>query len=774
VTDRRAVTGAAFAVIVAGCTALLAFAPPAPARAASTSESVGVLIDSLVPRAVRPHSTVRVAGRLISHADHDLTDVRVRLRIRTTAIGSRSELSATGVRISPTGDVVSNTTTPVTPTLSPGGVASFTVAVPADALRLRGFGVYPFTVEALAADNGAPNTAVGRVPTFLPWVPSEGGFRPTRVAWVWPLVDSPNRAAATTFPDDHLAGSLTTGGRLGSLVSAAAALAPTAPQFGRPATPATPTTPAKRATAARTPAKPVAPGPEPQRPVPVTYAIDPALAQAAGDMGDGYDVRPNRGAKSTPGTGRAAALSWLTLLRQTLRPQATGDWIFALPYADVDVSALARAGLDPDVTAAVTRGRDIAASVLGVQPDNEMAWPIGGFITTRALDDLAGTGVRSVVLNEAAVPLTAPLSYTTNAGAKLDSAGGSVSAQLFDTTLWQIMGAAQRSTLAAAANAVAPSPAPSASPTPAPVVPSAYTPRLLEQRFLAETALITAERPVDSRDVVVVPPRRWDPDPALARDLLADTGRVPWLQPIALRDVQASDAGRTGLTYPDAAAAAELSTSYLSGASGVAGLRRDLATFRSILQPPVGPTAITLDYATLRTESSARREDQAAGIRLRDEVAADLRSKRAAVSISSSRRIITLASRHGTIPITIVNDLDQSVVVRLSLKATSNARLSAQDTAPQTVAAGHKVTYEVQAVVNQAGLFPVTVQLLTPDKHAYGPEVTLRLRSTAYGQLAVGITAGALGVLFLAVFVRLIRRARHARRHDLGDAAGET
>jgi hypothetical protein len=324
--------------------------------------------------------------------------------------------------------------------------------------------------------------------------------------------------------------------------------------------------------------------------------------------------------------------------------------------------------------------------------------------------------------------------------------------------------------LAAAVASTPSTPTAQPSNAPLPVVPSSSTPRLVEQRFLAETALITAEQPGNSRDIVIAPPRHWDPDPALAADLLADTGRVPWLEPITLSQTRVDDRPRTGLSYPDDAAAAELPASYLTGSNGVAALRRSLALFRSILQPPVGPTAIGLDYATLRTESAAWRGDLAAGMALRDTVAVDLARKRSAVNISSGRRLITLASRRGTIPITVSNDLDQSVVVALKLTAPNKARLSAADTAPQTVAAGHKVTLEVTAVVNQAGLFPVTVQLVTADKKPYGPEVTYRLRSTAYGQLAVGITAGALGVLFLAVVVRLFRRARHARR----DAAGET
>jgi hypothetical protein len=133
------------------------------------------------------------------------------------------------------------------------------------------------------------------------------------------------------------------------------------------------------------------------------------------------------------------------------------------------------------------------------------------------------------------------------------------------------------------------------------------------------------------------------------------------------------------------------------------------------------------------------------------------------VRIASSKRIITLASRRGTIPITISNGLDQAVRVRLRVAADS-ARITAPDTAVHTVDARRNVTESVTAVVNQAGLFPVTAQLLTPDGRPYGQPVQLRLRSTAYGELALGITGGALAVLLIAVVVRLFRRGARARR----------
>ncbi|MFL6239051.1 MAG: DUF6049 family protein, partial [Actinomycetes bacterium] len=433
----------------------------------------------------------------------------------------------------------------------------------------------------------------------------------------------------------------------------------------------------------------------------------------------------------------------------------------------VDVPALARTRLDSDVATSIAYGRDVVASVTGVAADPQLSWPPGGFTNIRSLDDLAASGARRVVLQTAALPPTQSLNYTPNAGAPLESRSGSITALLYDETLAHIVASADRTTLAAASkpaplptssagtdgNTATPSPTSDASPTASPT-----TARLLEQRFLAETALITAEHPTQSRDVIVAPPTSWDPVPGLATALVADTGRVPWLTSTTLDAVNADDSvARDPLTYPDAAANAELPRSYLAG---IISIRRDLSTFRSILTPPIGPTAVSLEDATMRAESAWWRGDLSGGLALREQVASDLSDKLDAVSISSSQRLITLASRRGTIPVTISNNLDQAVVIGLQLSAVSKARLLAPPTDNKTIAAGRKLTVEVKAVVNQAGLFPVKAQLLTPDGEPYGSAVTLRLRSTAYGQLALGITAGALSALLVAIVFRLVRRNR--------------
>ena len=816
-----ATAAAAFSAAVAVCAVLGSGTAVATAHAPETSptdeRAVAVVVSVISPRAVRPGSDVRVSGTVVNRGELALSDVAIRLVIRSTPIVSRSELAGAAVAPDPVGTVAA--TAPITASLPGHGRAPFSVTVAASRLGLGGFGVYPLGVEAVAHDAIAQDDLVGFTPTFLPWVPAERGapgFAPTRLAWVWPLVDTPDRSATSVFPDDRAADAVAARGRLGGLVAGAAAVAP-----GTVAVPTPTRVPGRHGRRGHVQLPP----PDAQRPVPLTWAVDPSLLQAIADMADGYQVAS--GNSTHAGTGSAAARSLLSRLSGALTAgdasaggTAPRSVVMALPYADADVVALRRNGLRTDITTAVDLGRQIARGILGDVVDNRLGWAPDGYATRAALRTLAVAGITSVVLNEGALPLSSALTFTPTGVAALPlttrtgrpgSGRASDTAYLSDTTLDAIVDAADGASVTAArtaATAALPTtPTPSslspttstpppvvspsgttagtASPTPTPspsvttgtepsaplvesLVGGVPTERLVEQRFLAETALITAERPGDARSIVVAPTRRWAPYPALAAAFAADTGRVPWLRGITLTDpsLMPSDSAPTrgDLTYPDTAQALELSRDYLTDAAdGVRAMRHDNTLFRSILAPPVGAAATALEDAILRCESSAWRTDSSAGYELRDTVADELRTAEDSVTISSSKRVITLASRRGTIPVTISNGLDQAVVVRLQV-AVGTARVTAQDTALHTVDAKRKITEEVTAVVNQAGLFTVTVQLLTPDGRPYGDPVALRLRSTAYGELALGITGGALAVLFVAVAVRLTRRAMRARR----------
>ena len=60
-------------------------------------------------------------------------------------------------------------------------------------------------------------------------------------------------------------------------------------------------------------------------------------------------------------------------------------------------------------------------------------------------------------------------------------------------------------------------------------MPASGGARLLEQRYLAELAMITAETPSIQRRILVAPPHDWSPNPDAASAMMQDTRSVPWL-----------------------------------------------------------------------------------------------------------------------------------------------------------------------------------------------------------------------------------------------------
>jgi hypothetical protein len=67
--------------------------------------------------------------------------------------------------------------------------------------------------------------------------------------------------------------------------------------------------------------------------------------------------------------------------------------------------------------------------------------------------------------------------------------------------------------------------------------------------------------------------------------------------------------------------------------------------------------------------------------------------------------------------------------------------------------------------VRQSGGFAVTAQLTTPGHAPLGDQISLQVKSTAYGKISLLITFGAatlLGLLFLRRLVNFILRRRRA------------
>jgi len=705
--------------------------PPVPSPADQTATPavpalpLTVRLRSLAPLAPQPGDNLLITGSLHNDSAAAVTNLDVSLRYRSTRVGSRGEFDDYATTADgPVPDERAEQAEVTIPqrAIDPGATVAFRLRVPVDSLHLdrRSWQVYELGIEVVGVTPTEGTETVGRLRTFLPWAPNDvpGVGLPTQVAWLWPLADRPHRLVGSTWLDDDLATSLAPDGRLGELLAAGLTAEQ---QHSRPRT--------QRERQLHIQLK----KPPAVSSVPVTWAIDPMLVQDAMAMTGGYRVTTGRATGN--GKGKAAAASWLSSLRTAV---GRGE-VLALPYADPDIVAATRTGLAGEVQVAINKGQTSLASALDTTTLT-YAWPPDGLVDQRTLDSLFAAGVQTVVLDGAALPIAGgEPAETPGAHAVVPARDGNLDALLVDDGLRAVIGAGLSN------HALEP---------------------LALQRFLAELLMIQAELPSDQRALVVAPDRRWSPDPAFAARLLADTGKVPWVQPVPLSTVLANPVStkvtRDTLNYPAEARAAELSPAYLAQARKAKG-RVD--AFAAILPVPGDNQARDFDDAVLRTLSAAWRDDRAeAGTRMsavRGAIASTMRRVRIATGAGS---FVTLTSNSGTVPVTVSNELDTPVHVvvgiasGLHLKVTGNGRKS------EVIPPHRRIPIDIKATAQTSGVFPLKVTLYTPTGQIYQPEVQLFVRSTAYGIVALLITGGATAVLMIAVIVRLIRRALRARR----------
>ena len=678
----------------------------------SASGVLPVTLRTMTPAVPTPEDTLVITGFVANAAATTARQVVVRLRLSPTPVRSRSEiidiLAGTAGR---GGVAVDGTRVPVVAALAPGARAAFTLSVPVASLHLSSTAeVVVLGVESQADLDGDGQGAIstGLTRTFLPWFPVPGQVTPTPVVWLFPLSTAPSRVGDGVFDDDHLATEVSPSGRLSRLLDSAEG-APSA----------------------------------------VSWVVDPALLESLQDMTDGYVVRHADGTR-TPGGGGAAAAAFLSRLRSlTASAEVT-----ASAYADPDVVALHRAGLDVDIALASTTARDLPQQLLTAPVGHGLAWPADGLADDGTLDVLRASGARVVVLSAAALPPNPPVTYTPSGSVDLATGGSPLRAAVSDPIVSRLV----------------------AAPTKAVVDPVTTDPVVRRQTALAEIAMTSLELPSTPRTLVIAPGMRWSPYATSTTDLVTAVAASPFATPSRLGTLVAtppSAVPRARADYPAAARAAELRPAYLAV---VAAGRAELAGLRSVAPDTAGTSTDQLEEALTRTESAAWRSDPNSGRRLLSTVRGLVAAQVAQVKVLS-RAPVTLPGDEGTIPVTVANDLDRPARVGLRLSGTPATRFVAADVEPVTLAPGQKSTLEVKARVIGTGPVTVDITLLTPDGQVFGEPTRTQVRSAAYARAAQWIVGGLFGILVLLLGVNFVRRRRPTATDtdtETSAGAGET
>ena len=429
------------------------------------------------------------------------------------------------------------------------------------------------------------------------------------------------------------------------------------------------------------------------------------------------------------------------------------------PYANVDITALVRQGLTRDLTTAYRTGEEVATSVLHGTFGHDIAWPPGGTADLSALTSLAAhQHVSTVVLNSSEMP---PVDAGTvfrpdDAVASLRVAGLPMNVLLSDNTLTGVLRAGD---------------------TTSGTLPKSSE-FAVQQRFLAETAMIAAEAPDSERTIVVAPPYDWSPSEALASGLLGETATAPWLTPTPLTSL--SSAADTEHAVPrHSPPASQASPGELSGAylSQVRAIGDRLGVYKSMLYKPAASYTRSLDEALLATESAAwRGSGKPGGAALVRGLSGYITAANNKVRIISSDQV-PMGGSSGQVPVSIQNGLHQAIQVRVVASVVNTPGRTSQLTIghiPNAVIIPPLEPATVRLQVSSApqGSTQIKLSLTSADGTALPfAKTSLTVLSTRYGRAILFLIGAAIGVFVLTSVYRAVRRWLHDDTHLVNEEA---
>ncbi len=210
-------------------TTLGGLAPAASAATPTSSASpqrFAITLDELSPKVVRPGDTLTLGGTMVNTSGETLTAVSYALRISTQRITTRYQLAQDADPSATFGIVLSSTRQAAGDDgkVAPGQRVSWQLSLPIERVSMPTspdqFGAFPIAIEVTS--HGESGTDHGRLSTTMMWMPKGAHFTPTKIGWLWPVIDGIHRGLGDTFTDDKLATELAPDGRLGKLVSTAA------------------------------------------------------------------------------------------------------------------------------------------------------------------------------------------------------------------------------------------------------------------------------------------------------------------------------------------------------------------------------------------------------------------------------------------------------------------------------------------------------------------------------------------------------------------------
>ncbi|MFW2512611.1 DUF6049 family protein [Demequina sp. SO4-13] len=279
-----------------------------------------------------------------------------------------------------------------------------------------------------------------------------------------------------------------------------------------------------------------------------------------------------------------------------------------------------------------------------------------------------------------------------------------------------------------------------------------------EARAIAESALLAEE--VDGDPVLAVLADTWRPSSAEPSAVLEALMTAPWVQPLPVSDLLDTDP-------VDVELPANLATEADLPAEDVAALVGTLEDLTTLAHATTDPDAALADWGaellgaaevSLRDNPGVRDAAIAAALAQAETTLASLR-----IAESSD---LNLLAETGEIPVTVVNDLDHEVRVRVDLTSFS-PNLQVLEDPTITVPANEEQAALVRVEAVSSDNVSVSVALRSTEGAPVGEGQTFAVRVRAdWGNAATAVFSVVLVLLLVAGLVRTARRGRRDTRAE--------
>ena len=569
-------------------------------------------------------------------------------------------------------------------------------------------GVYPITVTVTDVDG---LIALDTLTTQLIYLPTPIEV-PLNLTFVWPLGDLPSRGAEGVFEADpatsttRLEVALGEGGWLTGVAEALALPAAEDLHLG--------------------------------------LAPEPRLIEEIGDMSDGYP-RSDGGEARTVSPGNDVARAAATVLDQIRATLEAGDVQPILaPYSMPDLASLEDL---EHLSSQLTAGEAVLEQTLRTTPGRAWIFPPGGRLDDAALEQLHASEAAASTFFSAdsveeptegadpacrtdfvGITYTCPVSVTTSAG----RARGFV----LDAELQERFTALKTF----------------------PADP------LLLQRLFAEIMMIYTELPsVADRVIALSAPPLWHPPPRVSARFVRALARAPWIKAVAPRAGLHLGIGAIERTLvPEAdVIRTQPDDTYLQ----VIDEATDVVDSFGRLQPP-DQLVQRLKRDVLVAQSRMWWGDDLTlqqGLEFAEQARREAEDELGKISIGG-REDITLTSSKGPVPMVLENNTGYDVSLEIHIEYTGRDLEITDRIISDTFEPG-ATNLPIEASARASGIYPVQIRVTTSDGYEVY-ETSVRIRSTEFNEIALGITVGALAFLVAFYLFRSGRRKKASLAQD--------